>query len=684
MCVRRNIANHRRILIESTKIIIRKSYRFDLYYITVFLILNLFYIFFISCIIIQMIFNLGYSLSFLFILCIFLLFYFIKPKLLIKTNFYFLILMFSQIAVIVLDLATQGGKFSEVSYSKTVFTILECIFSAAFLLRPYMLFMFFVSLCKVTFSKSRKFILKLVAVSFGILIIISSVAFIFNLYNRLLVFAIYTFVPCLFCAFSLTVLLTKNKAVSSGGFISSVLCLSALITASLCSGFLNNFSIINLIWIFSIVVFFLTFENPDNHIDSRTGFFIRHAFHTFIFENKRLGTYPYLCGFVIKNYMEKRMIYGETQMDLGLTEIGKCLTKAFPRHKWFYLRDGHFMVVCKNDDDAKKIREFLKDRFSKIWKADSAKLYLNIALIELSPDLKIKSAEHLLDGLRIAFDDAESLLDGETLLIDSKTFDDIERRSKVRKILDSALQNNGIQLYLQPIIDSSSRKIIAAEALSRLYDDELGVISPGEFIKLAEKNGNIETLCEQILNKTCEFIKHNDIEKLGIKWINVNLSPIQCQNSDLADRISSIADKYSVSSKHIHLEVTEESMVDAHILTRQMNTLISYGYDISLDDYGSGFSNIIRVKRFPFNNIKLDMQIVWEHFKEPDNILPSIINVFKERGLSVTAEGVESKDMADALQNMGCTYLQGFYFSKPVPTSEFLTVVKKHNLEVEA
>ena len=118
-------------------------------------------------------------------------------------------------------------------------------------------------------------------------------------------------------------------------------------------------------------------------------------------------------------------------------------------------------------------------------------------------------------------------------------------------------------------------------------------------------------------------------------------------------------------------------MIDTNVLNRQMQLLISHGYDFSLDDYGSGFSNIMRVKHLPFNNIKIDMQIVWEHFKSPDTFLQSAITLFTERGLTVTAEGVETKEMADALEAMGCTYLQGYYFSKPVPAQKFLELISK-------
>ena len=144
-----------------------------------------------------MAFNFGHSLSFLFILFIFLLFYFVKPKLLIKTNIYFLFILISEIFNVIFELITQGGEFSHVSYSRHIFIILECIFAFVYLARSLFLFLFLLSTYQVRLSKTRKIILGFVFFIFAILIIISSAIFIFDLTNKLLIFATYTIAPCL-------------------------------------------------------------------------------------------------------------------------------------------------------------------------------------------------------------------------------------------------------------------------------------------------------------------------------------------------------------------------------------------------------------------------------------------------------------------------------------------------------
>ena len=135
---------------------------------------------------------------------------------------------------------------------------------------------------------------------------------------------------------------------------------------------------------------------------------------------------------------------------------------------------------------------------------------------------------------------------------------------------------------------------------------------------------------------------------------------------------------YGVDPVRLHLEITEESMVDPEVLRGQMELLGQYGYTFALDDYGCGYANQFRIKAYPFSGIKLDMNTVLAHFKDPDTILPNTVKAFLGRGLTVTAEGVETEEMARQLTEMGCTYLQGYYFSKPVPADAFIEYVKRN------
>ena len=159
---------------------------------------------------------------------------------------------------------------------------------------------------------------------------------------------------------------------------------------------------------------------------------------------------------------------------------------------------------------------------------------------------------------------------------------------------------------------------------------------------------------------------------MGLKWINVNLSPIQCMHSDLPRLFDAILQEYGVPAELIHLEITEESMVNYAKQERQIEALHRKGFQLALDDYGAGFSNLHQVKKISFSNIKLDMKIVWDYIRDRDSLLPSLVQAFKQMGFSITAEGIETQEMVEAMAGIGCDYLQGYFFSRPLPVEEFI------------
>ena len=222
------------------------------------------------------------------------------------------------------------------------------------------------------------------------------------------------------------------------------------------------------------------------------------------------------------------------------------------------------------------------------------------------------------------------------------------------------------------MVSAKTGELIGAEALARLRDETGKLIPPSEFIPLAEKNGQISPLSDQVLTKVCSFMQHDTMKLLGMQFINVNVSAVQFQDRDLSSHISEILDEHGISPASIHLEITEETMVEQSILREQMVRLQDAGFRFALDDYGSGYSNMLRVTRFPFADIKLDMELVRSHCEHPDSLLPTIVEVFKDRGFFITAEGIEDEHMAEIMRKIGCDFMQGYYYSPPIPMDAFI------------
>ncbi|MCR5271389.1 MAG: EAL domain-containing protein, partial [Lachnospiraceae bacterium] len=204
-----------------------------------------------------------------------------------------------------------------------------------------------------------------------------------------------------------------------------------------------------------------------------------------------------------------------------------------------------------------------------------------------------------------------------------------------------------------------------------IRDADGNLIPPDLFIPIAEQNGTINKLGEIVFKKVCLFINNMDITSKGMSWINVNLSPIQFMRIDLAERLQNILKQTGTDSTLIHLEITEENLKDDSLLINQMETLRDAGFCFALDDYGKGYSNVARLRNCPFINVKIDMSLVWDYMKSPDELLPGVINVLSHLGFEITAEGIEDENMANEIQKLGATYLQGYYYSKPLPMKDF-------------
>lgn len=626
--------------------------------------------------------NFDYAIPSFIILSFFLIYYFIKPNLLVRSNKYFLILVIVEIFGFFSDILSSYSDSHSTDFYRYFLIFLNGFYFILFIVRHYIVSLYFASLLQI---KTRKDVPTIITT---ILIIGIILAILINpLFEKLYIvttqghylrgkyYLIIYFISFITLALDIYYIIKFRKRLTSAEIVSSLFSVLALLAGSLMKIFFMEYLLIDMFFLFVIVALFLSFENPEIYIEKKTNLYNQQAFNDVIseyfFRNKKIA----MLTFSIKNYAEKREIYGSRQMDAALREIGKYFKTTFPTKKIFYLRNGRITIVENNTVDFNKIRTIVSEKFKHPWAIHHSQLHLNIAFIEMDNNVKIQAKEDVYACFRIAINQLKNSIDNY-IAIDKTYFDEISHSRKVSIALNKALINNDLLLYLQPIIDSKTNKIIAAEALVRLYDEELGLVPPIEFISMAEKNGSIEALGNQVLSKVCEFIKESNIVDYGIEWINVNLSPIQCQNTQLPNNIDSIVDKLNINHDYIHLEITEDSMIDSQILKRQMNLLITDGYDFSLDDFGTGFSNITRLKMFPFNNIKLDMSIVRDHFNSPDNILPSFIQAFKDRGLSVTAEGVETEEMSEGLRKMGCDYLQGYYFSKPIPTGEFERLVK--------
>ncbi|MCR4617310.1 MAG: EAL domain-containing protein [Lachnospiraceae bacterium] len=252
---------------------------------------------------------------------------------------------------------------------------------------------------------------------------------------------------------------------------------------------------------------------------------------------------------------------------------------------------------------------------------------------------------------------------------------------QVDSIIENAINNHGFEVYYQPIYSIRGDKFNSAEALIRLYDEHFGYISPEFFIPAAEKSGAIHRIGAFVLEEVCSFISSPEFEKLGIDYIEVNLSPTQCMRNDLYKEVLDIMRKYDVDPSRINLEITETAAVSSQeTILENMRMLESKGILFSLDDFGTGYSNMDRVSNMNFNIIKLDKSFVnVQRSLRRDIVLDNTINMLKSLGMKIVVEGVETAEILQRFADLQCDYIQGFFFSKPLPKADFTSYIKSHN-----
>ena len=234
---------------------------------------------------------------------------------------------------------------------------------------------------------------------------------------------------------------------------------------------------------------------------------------------------------------------------------------------------------------------------------------------------------------------------------------------------DKPFDKGEFELYYQPIYDVLDNSLASFEALLRWNHPRNQNVSPEIFIKMAEKIGLIEMLGEWVINQACaEAASWPDPIKVA-----VNLSPLQFNNDKLPRIVEDALTRTGLSADRLELEVTESSIMKNEQKTLvSLRQLESLGVGLAMDDFGTGYSSLSYLQNFPFDKIKIDRSFICKIIEEGNGlaILRAIINLAKELGMKTTAEGIETSEQLEFVQQEGCNFAQGYFFSQPVPVSE--------------
>ncbi|ENH96095.1 PAS/PAC sensor-containing diguanylate cyclase/phosphodiesterase [Gracilibacillus halophilus YIM-C55.5] len=244
---------------------------------------------------------------------------------------------------------------------------------------------------------------------------------------------------------------------------------------------------------------------------------------------------------------------------------------------------------------------------------------------------------------------------------------------ELETLLRKALERNEFQLFYQPKVSGNTEEVIGVEALIRWNNREHGLISPGEFIRLAEESGLIIPIGKWVLYEACRQLKEWHANGYSSITVSVNLSMRQFHQSDLVTTVEQIIHETQIDPMYVELEITETMTMDAEAALSILRDLKQIGVKISMDDFGTGYSSLSHLKRFPIDYLKIDQSFIRDIIIDKDNqdIVDTIIMLGHNLDMQIVAEGVETKEHVTYLRQHHCDILQGYYFSKPLTHEAF-------------
>lgn len=427
----------------------------------------------------------------------------------------------------------------------------------------------------------------------------------------------------------------------------------------------------------SLMGVMLAVEAEDDLVDVNTGFYNRKALkmdaNSYIVNKTR---FEIICV-KVTNADVIHKITGSANVDILAQVLSEYLKTIVPRYYIYQTNPETFVLTLmeNNLEDGEQIANRISERFDKPWDCGMVDVMLNAVVME------VKVPEELTNTMDLFYMVDSVVPDGHTKkVLTGEDLDYILRRGEIENAIARGFDENGFEVYYQPTYHLDGLKLHGAEALIRLNDSIMGRLFPDEFIPVAEQVGMIDAIDEFVLKQVCDFLESGIPKKYGMECINVNLSVIQCLQPGFVDRICKIVDGYDIEKSWINFEITESvAASDYEILSGVVKDLKSHGFRFAMDDYGTGYSNMQSIFAIDFDVVKIDKSILWgaEETELGRIILGNSVRMIDQMHRQILVEGVETREQVEMLTELCVDYLQGYYFSKPIPKKEFIEFIQK-------
>ncbi|MGN0374490.1 MAG: putative bifunctional diguanylate cyclase/phosphodiesterase [Butyrivibrio sp.] len=384
----------------------------------------------------------------------------------------------------------------------------------------------------------------------------------------------------------------------------------------------------------------------------------------------------YAIGYIdVSNFKTVNDYYGRGQGDCVLKTVADRINDLVMPNGIFARRFADRFVFMIDYLDIKSLAYIVDTYLSEMdFKIDGMdeviRIKCNCGIYEVV-DYK-ENIEEMIDKAAIATKLSKNSISTAVTILDKQISSNIIRNQEITYKMNSAYNNKEFVVYIQPKISMSDGKIVGGEALVRWMSSDEGMIPPDRFIPLFEQNGFVSKLDFYVLEQVCSMIRRRTEWGKKIVPISVNQSRLHVYDSLYINKLIKTFDKYSIDKDTIIFEVTESAFTEnAQDMIELINRMVQLGYNISMDDFGCGYSSLNMLNQLPICELKLDKQFIDDESPKSRYIIKTIVRLSHGLGISIVCEGVETFEQVKFLQQVGCDIAQGYYYARPMPMSEF-------------
>lgn len=389
-----------------------------------------------------------------------------------------------------------------------------------------------------------------------------------------------------------------------------------------------------------------------------------------------------LLDIQLNKYRSYCACHGVKEGEELLEEIGRILKESLGRHEYCgHYAQANFAVLmrCSTEEQCRDRAQELLQRLSSLHSGHRLRYHVGVAYIEPSRKAGVVSRRSIdMDNVYNCAAVARSSLAGQeensVAFFDQEMLEQRRWEHKVEDTMERAMSREEFQVYLQPKYDPVEGRLVGAEALVRWNSPTEGMIPPYRFIPIFEENGFVIQLDDYMISRVAKLQAEWIAQGRKVVPISVNVSRAHFMQENLAEHICRLVDAYGTPHEVIELELTESAFFDdKKVLLDTVKKLKEYGFAVSMDDFGAGYSSLNSLKDLPLDILKLDAEFFRGDYEQERGaiVVSEAIRLAKSLKMRIVAEGIEKKEQVDFLAKLGCDMIQGYYFAKPMPVYEF-------------